>query len=80
MALNVLDRKTREVIAASYALPDLETAIQQVVYNAIDAHAKRIRLSVNVVDASFSAVDDGDGIQPDDLYKFIGECYGKVNQ
>ncbi|KAE9049156.1 hypothetical protein PR002_g51 [Phytophthora rubi] len=75
MALNVLDRKTREVIAASYALPDLETAIQQVVYNAIDAHAKRIRLSVNVVDASFSAVDDGDGIQPDDLYKFIGECY-----
>lgn len=22
----------------------------------------------------------GDGIEPDDLYKFIGECYGKVDK
>ncbi|EGZ26116.1 hypothetical protein PHYSODRAFT_481230 [Phytophthora sojae] len=80
MALNTLDTKTREVMAAAYAIPDLETAVQQgipryVIYNAIDAHAKRIRLSLNVADASFSAVDDGDGIQPDDLYKFVGGCY-----
>ncbi|KAG6612529.1 TKL protein kinase [Phytophthora cinnamomi] len=75
MALNVLDRNTRDVMAASYAIPDLETAVQQVIYNAIDARAKTIRLMVNVADASFSAVDDGDGIQPDDLHKFIGECF-----
>lgn len=29
MALNTLDTKTREVMAAAYAIPDLETAVQQ---------------------------------------------------
>ncbi|POM63590.1 Hypothetical protein PHPALM_20985 [Phytophthora palmivora] len=69
-------------MTASYALPDLETAIQQgkwiwmyVIYNAIDAHSKTIKLSVDVLNATFTAVDDGDGIQPDDLYKYIGECF-----
>ncbi|KAL4161711.1 hypothetical protein PRNP1_002263 [Phytophthora ramorum] len=75
MALNVLDGNTRAVVAASYALPDLETAVQQVVYNCIDAHAKHIQLWVNVPSASFTTVDDGDGIQPGDLYEYIGRCY-----
>ncbi|KAL4110638.1 hypothetical protein PRIC1_002329 [Phytophthora ramorum] len=75
MALNVLDGNTRAVVAASYALPDLETAVQQVVYNCIDAHAKHIQLWVNVPSASFTTVDDGDGIQPGDLYEYIGRCF-----
>ncbi|CAI5718362.1 unnamed protein product [Peronospora effusa] len=73
--MDVLDEKTGRVMTASYALPDLETAVQQVIYNAIDAHAKTIKLSVDIENASFSAVDDGCGIGPNDLYTYVGECY-----
>ncbi|KAG7376276.1 DNA mismatch repair protein [Phytophthora pseudosyringae] len=76
MALSVLDGKTRDLMSASYALPNLETAVKQVMFNSIDAHAKTIKLSVDVAAASFTAVDDGDGILPDDLYNYVGECYG----
>ncbi|KAG7378211.1 DNA mismatch repair protein, partial [Phytophthora pseudosyringae] len=58
MALSVLDGKTRDLMSASYALPDLETAVKQVMFNSIDAHAKTIKLSVDVAAASFTAVDD----------------------
>ncbi|OWY96420.1 hypothetical protein PHMEG_00033312, partial [Phytophthora megakarya] len=75
ITMNALDEKVRDAITASYALPDLETALQQVMYNAIDAHAKSIKLSVDIASASFTAVDDGDGIQPDDLYQYIGEYF-----
>ncbi|CAH0493973.1 unnamed protein product [Peronospora farinosa] len=73
--MDVLDENTRRVMTASYALPNLETAVQQVIYNAIDAHAKTIKLSVDIENASFSAVDDGCGIGPNDLYTYVGECY-----
>ncbi|ETN18660.1 hypothetical protein PPTG_04191 [Phytophthora nicotianae INRA-310] len=75
MALNTLDGRTRDLMSASYAVPDLETALKQAIYNSIDAHAKAIRLFVNVANASFTVIDDGDGIQPDDLHECIGECY-----
>lgn len=75
MALNALDKRTQDVVTASYALPDLETAVQQAIYNAVDAHAKSIKLSVDVKKASFTVVDDGDGIHPDNLYKYVGEHY-----
>ncbi|KAL3667426.1 hypothetical protein V7S43_007652 [Phytophthora oleae] len=75
MALNALDKRTQDVLTASYALPDLETAVQQVFYNAVDAHAKTIKLSLDVMKASFTVVDDGDGIHPDNLYAYIGEHY-----
>ncbi|KAG3120480.1 hypothetical protein PI125_g1119 [Phytophthora idaei] len=75
MALNILDGKTRDLMTASYAIPDLETAVKQAIYNSIDAHAKTIKLVVDVIYASFTATDDGDGVQPDDLYEYIGECY-----
>ena len=78
--MKVLDEKARRIITASYALPDLESAVQQggvnirmqlavlgvytmigwtVIYNAIDAHAKTIKLVVDVMTTSFTAVDDG---------------------
>ncbi|KAI9999032.1 hypothetical protein PInf_003711 [Phytophthora infestans] len=75
MALSFLDEKTRDLMSASYAIPDLETAVKQVIYNSIDAQAKTITLFVDVTNASFTAVDDGQGIQPDDLHEYIGECY-----
>ncbi|CAH0480244.1 unnamed protein product [Peronospora belbahrii] len=67
--MNVLDEKTRRVMTASYAIPDLQTAVQQ------DAHAKTIKLSVDIENASLLVVDDGCGIQPDNLYAYVGECY-----
>ncbi|CAI5744059.1 unnamed protein product [Peronospora destructor] len=73
--MNVLDEKTRRIMTASYALPDLETAVQQVIYNALDAHAKKIKLSVDIENASFLAVDDGCGIEPNNLYIYVGERY-----
>ncbi|KAK1932517.1 Serine/threonine-protein kinase STY8 [Phytophthora citrophthora] len=48
---------------------------RHVIYNAVDAHAKTIKLSVDVMKASFTVVDDGDGIHPDNLYKYVGEHY-----
>ncbi|CAI5733126.1 unnamed protein product [Hyaloperonospora brassicae] len=76
--MEVLDEKTRRIMTASYALPDLETAVQQVIYNAIDAHAKTIKLVVDMMTASFTAVDDGCGIHPDSLYAHVGECYASA--
>lgn len=36
--MNALDEKTREVMTASYALPDLETAVQQGEVNLIHSN------------------------------------------
>uniref|UniRef100_A0AAV1VF58 MutL C-terminal dimerisation domain-containing protein n=1 Tax=Peronospora matthiolae TaxID=2874970 RepID=A0AAV1VF58_9STRA len=76
--MKVLDEKTRRIITASYALPDLETAVQQVIYNAIDARAKTIKLVVDIMTASFTAVDDGCGILPDSLYTHVGEHHASA--
>ncbi|CEG44334.1 hypothetical protein F444_17830 [Plasmopara halstedii] len=75
MALNVLNDETCDLINASYAIPNLETAVMEVIYNSIDAQAKKITVIVDVETASFTVVDDGDGIQPDDLLTYIGESY-----
>ncbi|KAI9922921.1 hypothetical protein PsorP6_000310 [Peronosclerospora sorghi] len=62
--MDVLDESTSRLITASYALSDLETAVQQVIYNAIDADAKSIKLVVDIENASFTVEDDASSRLP----------------
>ncbi|TMW66235.1 hypothetical protein Poli38472_004000 [Pythium oligandrum] len=72
--VQAVDEATQRVIAASYAVPDLATAVEEAIYNALDAHAKHLQITVDLAQASFSVDDDGEGIHPDSLYEHIFEC------
>ncbi|KAF1793727.1 MutL, C-terminal, dimerization [Phytophthora cactorum] len=75
MALNILDGKTRDLMTASYAIPDLETAVKQ---GEVTVVQPLMMVRMVLVENCLSMSDEyfiGDGVQPDDLYEYIGECY-----
>lgn len=69
-----IDQATSDRIAAAYSVPSVEVAVQEAIYNAIDAHAKHITAKIDLSKGSFEISDDGDGIDPDALFEHVFEA------
>ncbi|GAB9462899.1 hypothetical protein Gpo141_00000380 [Globisporangium polare] len=72
--VHALERRSRDVVRAAQVVPTLAVAVQEAIYNAVNARARSIKAWVDVSCGSFSVADDGDGIPADGLFKYIGEC------
>lgn len=65
--------ETRGPIEACQVIPTYEKAVENVVYNSIEARANVIQVQLDVNARGFVVTDDGVGIDADSLYSVIGQ-------
>jgi DNA mismatch repair ATPase MutL len=79
-AVRLLDDDLQKQIRASAIVPTFHLAVEEVIYNAIDAKSRAIDLFVDLDRASprygsAKVVDDGQGIHEHDLFSRVGEWH-----
>jgi len=61
-------------LKASWQVVDLNECILQLVYNSLDAHAKRIQIYLDYEKFFIEIIDDGCGVNEQDM-ELLGERY-----
>ncbi|XP_063932355.1 DNA mismatch repair protein Mlh3-like isoform X2 [Zophobas morio] len=73
-SIRELDLKTASLLRSSLSICTYAQAVEEVVFNAIDAGATSISITVNFSTLSFEVSDNGFGIEEED-FSLIGERY-----
>lgn len=71
--INQLAEPLKHQIRASSIIPCFHNMVEELVYNAIDARAQSIDVSIDPYSASIKITDNGCGIDGDALFKYVGE-------